>query len=99
MKQVKVSPKQAQILSAAQNKFAQVNMIAQEAKSQLDAILAIVADVIGVPVQDLVSIDSSTNEVTVLEESDRAQPPAEPQPALPELPHDLVEEEPKHDGN
>lgn len=99
MKQVKISPKQAQLLRAAQNKFAQVNMIAQEAKSQLDAILAIVADVIGVPVQDLVSVDSALNELTILEPSDRAQPAAEPQPALPELPHDLVDEEPKHDGN
>lgn len=98
MRQVKISPKQAQILIAAQNKFAQVSMIAQEAKGQLDAILAIIADVIGVEVHDLASVDSATNEVTVIEPSDRPQPPSDGPAALPELPHEL-EPEPAHDGN
>jgi hypothetical protein len=88
MKAVKVSKKQAALLTVAQNKAQQLSVLAQEAQAQVRALVEIIADIAGVDAADVVSVDAAAETVTVLEPQDKPQP--QTPGALPELPHEIV---------
>lgn len=67
MKQVPISAKQAQLLVAAQNKAQQLALLTQEANLQVQALLEIIAEVAGIPVNLIVSVDPTTNALSVQE--------------------------------
>jgi hypothetical protein len=75
MKELKVTAKQAQLLSNAQAKASQLSVLTQEANAQVRALLEIIAEAAGVPVDKVVSVDPVAMTISVLEDEPKAEDP------------------------